>query len=171
MNEMASCTVQKPLPNVFQISEGYMCNCFFLLFALPLSSLLPSMWKERERERQEEVDHSGWGELSHLIATLSSALSDLESNDLAVMKHQWRRARKGEDYTAWAIHGTIHPFIALGFPHSQSRKYSWACEGWMWAGGGWQECWGNHSDKWCISSLYCALCFDMTTPLWGRTVE
>lgn len=84
-----------------------------------------------------------------------------------VMKHQWR----DEDYTAWAIHGTIHPFIALGFPHCQSRKYSGACEGWMWAGGGRQECWGNRSDKWCISALHCALCFDMTTPLWGHAVE
>lgn len=41
-----------------------------------------------------------------------------------VIKHQRRWARKGEDYTVWAIHGTIHPFIALGFPHSRSRKYS-----------------------------------------------
>lgn len=84
-----------------------------------------------------------------------------------VMKHQWKWAKKG----VWAIHGTIHPFIALGFPHSVSRKCSRTCEGWMWAGEGWQQCWGNHCDKWCISALHCALCFDTMTPLWSSSVE
>lgn len=81
-----------------------------------------------------------------------------------VMKYQWRWARKGEDYTAWAIHGTIHPFIALGFPHSGFRKYGGACEGWMWAGGRRQDSWGNHSDK--SMRLCSALCSDMTTLFW-----
>lgn len=95
---------------------------------------------------------------SHIVCLIWSCMV------VIVMKHHWRQAR--ERWRLHSMNGTIHPFIALGFPHS--RKYSGACEGWMRAGE-LQECWGNHYDKWCISAMHCELCFNMTAPLWRCT--
>lgn len=82
--------------------------------------------------------------------------TSLEWWRLYSMSHSWHNP---------SLHGT-------GFStRTRFRKCSGACEGWMWAGGGRQGSWGNHSDKWCISVLHCALCFDMTTSLWSRAVK
>lgn len=66
------------------------------------------MWKERG---QDKVDRPGLGGIvtsnCHIVRLIWSYKA------VIVMKHRWRWAREGEDYTAWAIHCTIHPFIAL----------------------------------------------------------
>lgn len=112
----------------------------------------------------DTADCSHWGKLLCFIALFCLIRS---CKAVIVMKNQWGWASEGEDYTAWAIHGTIHPFIALGFPHTQSRKYCRACEGWMWVVGRGQKSWGNHSDWWCISFLHCSLCLDTSTFSWS----
>lgn len=112
LDPMLTKSLLKPLRNVThaKILTGCMCNCFSFSFAPPLSAQHVKI----KREKWCRSLRLGGIVMSncHIVCLIWSRKAAI------VMKHQWRRARKGEDYTAWAIHGTIHPFIALGFPHS-----------------------------------------------------
>lgn len=120
---LTSSTLKKQNINVYltTILTAGVSNCFFFHLLFHCFPCYPARGKKNNNKGvQDEVDRSGWEESSWLIAR--SPFLIWSRRAVIVMKHRWRRAKKSEDYTAWAIHGTIHPFIALGFPHSQSRK-------------------------------------------------